>query len=189
MRRDGNCLFTYFNKDLFASVNAPTPHATTSYTDLGKELLKFQGKTAKAIGLSNSAWNNSGLARANGGDLLKSDEKGVQINSDKVVAALKWNSALGWECNVGTSAAPTKRQDEPGFLFVAKQVALLFTGPWDMPDIKKSGVNFGTTELPKGLDGNSNGAVPGGGSPFVGKGPEDHEAPPGFVEGGGAQPH
>src|SRR5260370_8209015 len=160
MRRDGNCLFTYFNKDLFASVNAPTPHATTSYTDLGKELLKFQGKTAKAIGLSNSAWNNSGLARANGGDLLKSDEKGVQINSDKVVAALKWNSELGWKYNVGTSPAPTKRQDEPGFLFVAKQVALLFTGPWDMPDIKKSGVNFGPTELPKGLDGRTKGTGP-----------------------------
>ncbi len=186
---DVNCLFTYFNKDLFASVNATPPTATTSYTDLGKELLKFQGKAAKAIGLSNSAWNNSGLARANGGDLLKSDEKGVQINSDKVVAALKWNSELGWKYNVGTSPAPTKRQDEPGFLFVARQVALLFTGPWDMPDIKKSGVNFGTTELPKGLDGNSNGSVQGGGSLFVGKGSKNREAAFEFMKWAAAKPN
>src|SRR5258708_17943115 len=148
---DVNCLFTYYNKDLFASVNATPPTATTSYTDLGKELLKFQGKAAKAIGLSNSAWNNSGLARANGGDLLKSDEKGVQINSDKVVAALKWNSELGWKYGVGTSPAPTKRQDEPGLLVVGRQVALLFPCPWDIPDINKMCVNLPTPERPTPL--------------------------------------
>ena len=186
---DVNCLFTFYNKDLFASVNATPPTATTSYADLGKELLKFQGKSVKAIGLSNSAWNNSGLARANGGDLLKSDERGVQINSPRVVAALKWNSELGWKYGVGTSPAPTKRQDEPGFLFEAKQVALLFTGPWDLPDITKSGVNFGTTELPKGLDGTTNGSVQGGGSLFVGKGSKNREAAFEFMKWAAAPPH
>jgi multiple sugar transport system substrate-binding protein len=127
--------------------------------------------------------------RANGGDLLKSDEKGVQINNDKVVAALKWNSELGWKYNVGTSPAPTKRQDEPGFLFVAKQVALLFSGPWDMPDIKKSGVNFGTTELPKGMDGSTNGSVQGGGSLFIGKGSKNREAAFEFMKWAVAKPN
>lgn len=186
---DVNCLFTFYNTDLFAQVNATPPTATTTYTQLLQELLKFQGKPIKAIGLSNSAWANSGLARANGGDLLKSDEKGVQINNASVVAALKWNSELGWKYQVGTSPAPTKRQDEPGFLFKAKQVGLLFTGPWDMPDIKKSGVNFGTTELPKGLDGTTNGSVQGGGSLFVGKGSKNREAAFEFMKWCVAKPH
>jgi maltose-binding protein MalE len=90
---------------------------------------------------------------------------------------------------VGTSPAPTKRQDEPGFLFQAKQVGLLFSGPWDMPDTKKSGVNFGTTELPKGLDGSTNGSVQGGGSLFVGKGSKNREAAFEFMKWCVARPH
>jgi ABC-type glycerol-3-phosphate transport system substrate-binding protein len=186
---DVNCLFTYYNKDLFQQVGATPPTNTTSYTQLGAELLKFKGQAVKAIGLSNSAWGNSGLVRANGGDLLKGDETGVQINNAAVVAALKWNSELGWKSGVGTSPAPTKRQDEPGFLFKAKQVGLLFSGPWDMPDIKTSGVNFGTTELPKGLDGSTNGSVQGGGSLFVGKGSKNREAAFEFMKWCVAKPH
>jgi ABC-type glycerol-3-phosphate transport system substrate-binding protein len=186
---DVNCLFTYYNKDLFTQYGATPPTATSTYTSLLAELLKFQGKPVKAIGLGNGGWDNSGLARANGGDLLKADETGVQINNPKVVAAIKWNSELGWKYKVGTLPAPTKRQDEAGFLFQAKQVALWFTGPWAMPDVKKSGVNFGTTELPKGMDGSTNGSVQGGGSLFIGKGSKNREAAFEFMKWCVAKPH
>lgn len=173
---DVNCMFTVFNKDLFGQVGATPPTSTTTWPQLRQELLKFAGRGVFGIGLSNSAWNNFGFVRSNGGDLLNAQENSATINMPQNVAVMKLLSELGWKDKVGSNPTPTKRQDEPTALFLARQSAVLLTGPWDLPDIKKSGLNAGTTELPKGMTGSSNGSVQGGGSLFVGKGSKHRAA-------------
>src|SRR5215831_6201017 len=61
---DVNCMFTVFNKDLLAQVGASAPTSTTTWPQLRQELLKFAGKGIFGVGLSNSAWNNSGFVHS-----------------------------------------------------------------------------------------------------------------------------
>lgn len=186
---DVNCMFTVFNKDLLAQVGASPPTSATTWPQLRQELLKFAGKGIFGIGLSNSAWNNSGYVHSNGGDLLNAQQNQATINLPQNVAVIKLLSELGWKNKVGSNPTPTKRQDEPTALFLAKQSAVLLTGPWDLPDIKKGGVNVGTAELPKGMDGSTNGSVQGGGSLFIGKGSKNREAAFEFMKWAVAVPH
>jgi ABC-type glycerol-3-phosphate transport system substrate-binding protein len=189
MPLDINCLFIVFNKDLFQQVGATPPTSNTTYTQLGQELAKFAGKPVKGVGLSNSNWTNYGLIRANGGDLLDQSEKKATINDPKNIAVISATTQLGYKLQVGTDPAPTKRQDQPTALFLAKQVAMIFTGPWDLPDVKKSGINVGAVELPKGFSGTTNGSVQGGGSLFIGKGSKNREAAFEFMKWATAKPH
>jgi len=186
---DVGCLFCIFNKDLFTSVGAAPPTATTTYPQLLEQLLKFQEQPVQAVGLSTGAWSNFGLIRANGGDLLNAAENGPTLNDPKTVAALRWNSDLATKYHIGIIPASNKRQDQPLALFEAKKIALLFTGPGDLPDIRKSGINFGTAELPKGMDGSTNGSVLGGGSFFIGKGSRHRVAAFEFLKWATAKPH
>ncbi len=186
---DVNCMFTVFNKDLFAQFGATPPTSSTTWPQLRTELLKFAGKGIFGIGLGNSGWNNSGFVHSNGGDLLNAQENKATINLPQNVAVIKLLTELGWKDKVGSNPSPTKRQDEPTALFLAKQAAVLLTGPWDIPDIKKSGVNAGTAELPKGMNGTTNGSVQGGGSLFVGKGSKNRVAAFEFMKWCVAVPH
>lgn len=186
---DVNCLFTFYNKDLFAAVKATPPTDATTWLQLKQELLKFAGQPFKAIGQSNSAWTNSGFVHSNGGDLLNSNQTQATINDSRNVAVMSLITELGWKYGVGTPPAPTKRQDEPGFLFLAKQAAFWPTGPWSVPDIKKSGINVGSAPLPKGMDGGTSGSVQGGGSLFIGKGSKNREAAFEFMKWAVALPH
>lgn len=186
---DVNCLFTVFNKDLLAQVGATPPASTTTWPQLRQELLKFAGKGIFGIGLSNSAWNNCGYVHSNGGDLLNGQQNAATIDQPQNVAVMALLSGLGWTDRVGSNPTPTKRQDEPTALFLARQAAVLLTGPWDLPDIRKAGLNVGTAELPKGMSGATNGSVQGGGSLFIGKGSRNREASFEFMKWCVAVPH
>ena len=186
---DVNCMFTVYNKDLLAQFGAVAPTSSTTWPQLQQELQKFAGKGVFGIGLTNGAWNNFGFVHSNGGDLLNDQQNRATINTRQNVAVIKLISELGWKGKIGSNPSPTKRQDEPTALFLARQSAVLLTGPWDLPDIKKAGLKVGTTELPKGMSGSTSGSVQGGGSLFIGKGAKNREAAFEFMKWCTAPPH
>jgi ABC-type glycerol-3-phosphate transport system substrate-binding protein len=72
---DINCLFTIYRKDLFEKAGLKPPGPAWTYAQARDDLKKLTSSNQFGIALTRSAWDTSGLVRANGGALLSNDGK------------------------------------------------------------------------------------------------------------------
>jgi ABC-type glycerol-3-phosphate transport system substrate-binding protein len=183
---DINTVFLFYNKQMFKEVGLPEPGANFTYTQLledARKLTKPDG-SRYGVAIKPGAWDVFGLLRSNGGDLIE-DQSGkptAKLDSPANTAMLEYLANLvNKEMVSPTPNFNTDKGPQPVDLFKQRKIAMFFSGPWDLKEIEKNGPpgimdEVGTAPMPKGLEGNTNGSVQGGGSLFVPKGAKNREA-------------
>ncbi|WP_205843695.1 sugar ABC transporter substrate-binding protein [Nakamurella deserti] len=136
------------------------PEAPTSIEDMvatGKQLVadgKASEIMALPVGQNGDPYHMYPLFTSGGGYLFGQgangdyDPKDLGLTKPEATAAMAKIGALGAEGALKTSI-------EPGNLvpfFTDKKTAYMVTGPWNLPDIKKSGVPFAISPVP-GFEG------------------------------------
>ncbi|MBM3269789.1 MAG: ABC transporter substrate-binding protein [Candidatus Sericytochromatia bacterium] len=179
---DINCTVLVYNRDLYREAGLPEPGPDYSFLALQADLgrLTAPARQRYGIGLTTGGWHTYAWIRANGGDLLREDEKGVRatFTDPRTVAAVRYLADLGHKHHFGpTPTSKARDYDDATTLFAVGRVAVAYTGPWDFASIRKNApdLRFGVARFPAGLDGVRRGSVQGGGGLFVPKGAAHRE--------------
>lgn len=157
-----NVTYLYWNKDLFeqAGLDPDTPPATL------EELAEFAEKC------TDPSKNQYGLALpvqctymqflwANGGDADDPETNQNLLNSKENLETLQWLQELAAEKKV-TPANSTGSDCDA--MLQAGQIAMYFSGPWQINGLREQGINFGIAPCPAGTAGAFS---PAGGCSYV----------------------
>jgi len=138
-----NSLALYYNKKMFADAGIQEPPATWD------ELLEDATKLTKSpvYGLAFSApndeqctWQWEPFLWSNGGSLL-------DLSSDKAKQALKlWVDLV--QKGLASHDVVNWQQGDVADQFVGGKAAMMVMGPWMLPAVKRSGVDFGIVPMP-----------------------------------------
>jgi multiple sugar transport system substrate-binding protein len=137
----------YYNKDLAvaAGLNPESPPKTWDEMSAWAKAMtdSTNGQYGIYIGID---WVN--LVQylwANGGDIIDYETKSGVLNQPKSVEAVEYFKNLYINDNVspiiGTNA---------GEMFTAGKLGMMIDGPWQVPQIKAAGVNYGVALMPAG---------------------------------------
>ena len=157
-----NVSYLYWNKDLFeaAGLDPETPPATLD------ELADFAEKCTDA------SKNQYGLALpvqttymqflwANGGDADDPETGTNLLDSEENLATLQWLQDLA----VNKKVTPVNSTgSDCDAMLQAGQIAMYFSGPWQINGLREQGINFGIAPCPAGTDGAYS---PAGGCSYV----------------------
>lgn len=181
---DVNCLMLFYNQEMFDAAGLAYPTNEWTLVDVLEAAKKLTNEKEGRFGLANSAggWDVSGLAKANGANLVNIVDGKAKANLDdpRVIEVVKAVTEATWKDRIASVPPPQARQsDAPVWLFANEKAAMFISGPWDLGRLRNEfavDFKFGTSRLPLGMRGTTIGSVQGGGSLFVPAGSKNREA-------------
>ena len=145
-----------YNKTLFdaAGLSYPTADWTwQDFRDAAKQLTDpvthQYGWALNLDGSEDTVWHYDSLLWQAGGDILNSDNTQAAFNSPAGIKAL---TQIANMTNVDHSVYLDNSQGKYSQLFNTNKIAMLYTGPWDLPDFKAHNIDYGVQILPGDLN-------------------------------------
>ena len=137
----------YYNKDMFKAAGLDPEKPPTNWDELydySKKLTK-EGQYGICIPVRTSPPVVESFIWQNGGDLVTPEGK-VVADSPETIEALKYMEKF-WKEGLSPVGVTGPETDT---LFMGKQCAIGFGGPWMLNGFKEAGLNFGTAAMPAG---------------------------------------
>ena len=152
-----NSLALYYNKKLFADGSITTPPQTwDQLTDTAAKTTKspVYGIAFSAVNTEEATWQWEPFLWSNGGSLSDLSSKNAQAALELWVDWVKKGYASKDVVNWNQGDVPNQ--------FIGKRAATMVMGPWQLANVKKSGIDFGIVTIPVPKEG-SKPVVPLGG--------------------------
>ncbi len=139
-----HCLF--YNKDLATAAGLDAENPPKTWDELAVWAKAMTDEANSQYGLfTPTSWVN--LVQhiwANGGDIMDYSTKTATINSPEAVEAVTFFSDL---YKAGVSPATSS---DGGQIFMTGKLGMMIDGPWQTPQLKEAGVNYGIALVPSG---------------------------------------
>jgi multiple sugar transport system substrate-binding protein len=144
-----------YNKKLFDQAGLAYPTSSWTWTDFRNAAMKLTDPAAKQFGWSmqgdqtdSTTWRFMPFLWSATGDLLNADNSKAVFNSPQGVKALTLIQQMA------TDDHSVYVDNSPGGetslgLFTSGHIAMYSDGPWDLPTVRDSGMDFGVTTIPK----------------------------------------
>lgn len=137
----------YYNKDLAKAAGLDPENPPKTWDEMAQWAEKMTNESEGQYGLYLPVdWVN--LVQyiwGNGGDIMNYDTKTATINEPAAVEAVKYMSDL----YINKKVSPALGSDG-GQMFAAGKLGMLVDGPWQSPQFKEAGINYGLTLTPAG---------------------------------------
>ncbi|MBV8378911.1 MAG: extracellular solute-binding protein [Verrucomicrobia bacterium] len=143
-----NSLALYYNKKMFADDGVTTPPQTwDQLTDAAAKTTKspVYGIAFSATNTEEATWQWEPFLWSNGGSLSDLDSKSAQAALELWVDWVKKGSASRDVVNWDQGDVPNQ--------FIGGRAAMMEMGPWQLANVKKSGVDFGIVTIPVPKEG------------------------------------
>lgn len=156
-----NSIYMFYNKDILEQAGWENPPATIDeVTQLGKDILDKGLKTEDGNNIyltefEGGNWDTDYWLWANGGTQMNEDFTECLIDSPESIKAYQYMQDL-----VKQGSVP-KIDGNGGQLWLNGQVALYFSGEWDVPAADEAGLNYGVTTTPVGPTGKNTVSIGG----------------------------
>ena len=143
-------LAVVYNKSLFAAAGLDEPTPDWSWEDFRATAKALTGDGVYGTNLSvsggeDTTWRLWPLLWQNGGSILSDDEKTSAFDSPEGEAALETLRAMA----VDDKSVYLDQTDEKyGPLFRENRIGMMVTGPWEIYDTVKAGIDYGVQQLP-----------------------------------------
>ncbi|MEO5854160.1 MAG: ABC transporter substrate-binding protein [Nocardioides sp.] len=147
-------LAVVYNKKLFADAGLDEPSPDWSWEDFRADAKALTGDGVYGTNLSvsggeDTTWRLWPLLWQNGGEILTDDEAASAFDSPAGETALETLRAMA----VDDKSVYLDQTDEKyGPLFREDRIGMMVTGPWEIYDTVRAGVDYGVQQLP-GTDG------------------------------------
>lgn len=147
-------LAVVYNKDLLAEAGLEEPSPDWTWDDFREYAKAMTGDGVYGTNLSvsggeDTTWRLWPLLWQNGGSVLNEDETATAFDSPEGEAALETLRAMA----VDDESVYLDQTDEKyGPLFRENRIGMMVTGPWEIYDTVKAGIDYGVQQLP-GTDG------------------------------------
>lgn len=147
-------LAVIYNRKLFEQMGLEEPSPDWTWEDfraIAKELTGngVYGTNLSVSGGEDTTWRLWPLLWQNGGEVLNGDDTATSFDSPEGEAALETLRAMA----VDDGSVYLDQTDEKyGPLFREDRIGMMVTGPWEIYDTVKAGVDYGVQQLP-GTDG------------------------------------
>ncbi|MED1469263.1 sugar ABC transporter substrate-binding protein [Bacillus salipaludis] len=129
----------WYNKKIFDDAGVPYPDETWDWNKLKEVAKKLTNKDKGIWGYAALMGNQGGyydLIWQNGGYIVSKDGKSVGFDQPEAIEALKYNISFIKEGLSPTQAQMTETAASE--LFSSGKVAMMFDGPWMVPEYKKN---------------------------------------------------
>lgn len=140
----------WYNKKIFDDAGVPYPDETWDWNKLKEVAKKLTNKDKSIWGYAALMGNQGGyydLIWQNGGYIVSKDGKSVGFDQPEAIEALKYNISFIKEGLSPTQAQMTETAASE--LFSSGKVAMMFDGPWMVPEYKKN-PDLNVAVVPKG---------------------------------------
>lgn len=177
---DTNALVLIYNEDHLRQAGVPLPLRPMTFDDfrnLARAVTAPDG-SRRAIAMPTSTWWTYGWVAANGGELVSTADgtPRFSLDSPEAVAAIDFLAGLVREGLAFPPRAADVGSADALALFQAGQTSLLASGSWELPKLRQAAAGrFGTTLMPRGTTGTSDGSAMGGSSLWVPKGSKNRK--------------
>ena len=147
-------LAVVYNKDLLAEAGLDEPSPDWTWDDFREYAKAMTGDGVYGTNLSvsggeDTTWRLWPLLWQNGGQILDDDNTAAAFDSPEGEAALETLRAMA----VDDKSVYLDQTDEKyGPLFRENRIGMMVTGPWEIYDTVKAGIDYGVQQLP-GTDG------------------------------------
>lgn len=139
-----HCL--YYNKDIAVAAGLDVSNPSKTWDELAHWARAMTNEAEGVHGLLiSTGWVY--LVQhmwANGADIMDYSTKTATMNTPEAVEAVTYFANLYKE---GVSPAPNS---DGGQMFTAGKLGMLIDGPWQTPQIREAGINYGLTLVPAG---------------------------------------
>lgn len=137
----------YYNKDLAAAAGLDPETPPTNWDELAEWAVAMTNEAEGQYGLFlPTSWVTLvQLMWENGGDIMDYETKTATMNQPGAVDTISFFADLF--VNKKVSPAPNS---DGGQMFAAGKLGLLIDGPWQTPQFRESGVNYGIALMPSG---------------------------------------
>lgn len=142
----------WYNKKLFDEAGVSYPDDTWDWNTLKEAAKKLTNKDKGIWGFGALMGNQGGyydLIWQNGGYIISDDGKSVGFSQPEAIEALKYNISFIKEGLSPTAAQMT--ETAPSDMFLSGKIAMLFDGPWMVPEYKKN-KDLDVAVMPKGKE-------------------------------------
>jgi len=140
----------WYNKKIFDEAGIPYPDNTWDWNKLKEVAKKLTNKNKGVYGFAALMGNQGGyydFIWQNGGHIISEDGKSVGFDQPEAIEALKYNISFIKEGLSPTQAQMT--ETAPSELFSSGKIAMMFDGPWMVPEYKKN-PDLNVAVVPKG---------------------------------------
>lgn len=140
----------WYNKKIFDEAGVPYPDNTWDWNKLKEVAKKLTNKDKGVYGFAALMGNQGGyydFIWQNGGHIISEDGKSVGFDQPEAIEALKYNISFIKEGLSPTQAQMT--ETAPSELFSSGKIAMMFDGPWMVPEYKKN-PDLNVAVVPKG---------------------------------------
>ncbi|PAE41316.1 ABC transporter substrate-binding protein [Bacillus sp. 7884-1] len=140
----------WYNKKIFDEAGVPYPDDTWDWNQLKEAAKKLTNKDKGIWGYAAVMGNQGGyydFIWQNGGYIISDDRKSVGFEQPEAIEALEYNISFIKEGLSPTQAQMTETAASE--LFTSGKVAMMFDGPWMVPDYKKN-PDLDVAVVPKG---------------------------------------
>jgi multiple sugar transport system substrate-binding protein len=144
-----------YNKQLFAKAGIPTPTANWTWTDFANAAMRLTDPAKKQFGWAyvndaseDTVWRYWAMLWQAGGSILGSGGKQAAFNTPAGVKAMTLLQTLSQHKSIYLDNG----SDNYLSLFTSGHIGMLWTGPWDLPQISSSKVQYGVQILPADLN-------------------------------------
>lgn len=140
----------WYNKKIFDEAGIPYPDNTWDWNKLKEVAKKLTNKDKGVYGFAALMGNQGGyydFIWQNGGHIISEDGKSVGFDQPEAIEALKYNISFIKEGLSPTQAQMT--ETAPSELFSSGKIAMMFDGPWMVPEYKKN-PDLNVAVVPKG---------------------------------------
>lgn len=164
-----NLQYLYYNKDLFSDANLDPDAPPTTFDEL-EECAKALTNTDKGqygLALPTDFGYYVQYLWGNGGDVINTATNENLLNTEENIETLTWLQDLK---NAGVSPDGLAAA-EADTMFQAGQIAMYFSGPWNINILNGLDMNYGIAAMPAGSDGAY--SAEGGCSYMIPKGTDD----------------
>ncbi|MBF0543505.1 MAG: extracellular solute-binding protein [Candidatus Riflebacteria bacterium] len=151
-----NCVALFYNRKLFneAGLNPDSPPKTwDEFIEYGKKITD-KDKGTFAFAMDNTVWWTLPFFNTFGARIIASDGVTCLLDSAEAIKAIEFKAALYTthkiEAGAWRSGSITPEQG-----FINGKYAMIFSGPWNLPKFKVSGIDFGVGLIPAGPSGTS----------------------------------
>ncbi|MCM2422790.1 ABC transporter substrate-binding protein [Streptomyces sp. RKAG293] len=147
-----------WNKKLFAAAGIPFPTNDWTWEDFRSAAKKLTdpvhhvfGTAYPVSGSEDTTWHLWPLFWQNGGSVLSGDEKRAVFDSDAGISALTFLRSMA----VKDRSVYLSPDDEKYIeLFTSGRIGMVMSGPWELADVLRAGLDYGVSYLPSFGDGN-----------------------------------
>jgi multiple sugar transport system substrate-binding protein len=146
-------LAVVYNTKLFKDAGVPPPSDDWTWDDFRATAKRLTDEDKGIVGTGwpgtgdeDTTWRIWPLIWQLGGDVLSEDGKTVGFDGESGEGALSYVHDLAGDGSVYIdTTAGSERMNQ---LFQSNKMAMIATGPWNLPDFVDSGVSYGVVQLP-----------------------------------------